>query len=75
MTQDDLAEWIGKLAHVDVFLGLSQTKKEKKEKVLRVGALVHRHKEVDESLFAELLQQLETGQFLLDSHLIRKMGE
>jgi len=75
MGQEDLAEWIGKLAHVDVFLGLNQTRKEKKEKLIRVGVLVHRHKEVDETIFATLLQQLEAGQFMLDSQLIRKMGE
>lgn len=71
MSQDDLAEWIGKLAHVDIFLGLNQTKKEKKEKLLRIGVLVHRHREVDESIQATILQQLEIGQFLLDTHLTR----
>lgn len=72
MAQDDLAEWIGKLGHVDLFVGLSQTKEEKHSKIIRVNGLVHRHKEIDENLFALMLQQLETGQFSLDSHLIRR---
>lgn len=72
MSQDDLAEWIGKLGHVDIFLGLNQSPKDKKAKVLRVNALVHRHKEIDENVFALLLQQLEVGQFFLDSHILRR---
>ena len=72
MSQDDLAEWIGKLGHVDVFLGLSQTKDEKRSKILRVNGLVHRHKEIDENIFSLLLQQLEVGQFAIDSHIIRR---
>ena len=72
MGQDDLAEWIGKLGHVDMFLGLNQSKDEKRSKILRVNGLVHRHKEIDESVFAMLLQQLEVGQFAMDSHLLRR---
>jgi len=71
VSQDDLAEWIGKLGHVDIFLGLNQTKANKKSKLLRVNVLVHRHRESDESLQAMLLQQLEVGQFSLDSELMR----
>lgn len=72
VSQDDLAEWIGKLAHVDVFLGLNQTKEEKRSQIIRVNGLVHRHKDVDEFEFALMLQQLEVGQFAMDSHLMRK---
>jgi len=72
MSQDDLAEWIGKLGHVDMFLGLNQTKDEKRSKIIRVNGLVHRHKEIDENVFACLLQQLEVGQFCMDSHLMRR---
>jgi len=75
MSQDDLAEWIGKLGHVDIFLGLNQSPKEKKAKVIRVNALVHRHKEVDENASALLLQQLEVGQFFLDSHMSKRRSE
>jgi len=72
LDQEDLAEWIGKLAHVDIFLGLNQTVPEKQSKLIRVNLLVHRHKEVNENITAVLLQQLELGQFALDSQLVRK---
>jgi hypothetical protein len=72
LDQDDLAEWIGKLGHVDLFLGLNQSPHEKDSKVMRVNLLVHRHKEADESMSALLLQQLEVGQFAMDSHMVRK---
>lgn len=72
MSQDDLAEWIGKLGHVDMFVGLNQSKNEKHSKIIRVNALVHRHREVDENVSAVLLQQLEMGQFFMDSHLIKR---
>jgi len=71
MSQDDLAEWIGKLGHVDMFLGLNQSKDEKRSKIIRVNGLVHRHREIDEQVSAVLLQQLEMGQFCLDSQLKR----
>ena len=72
MSQDDLAEWIGKLAHVDIFLGLNQSPSEKESKVIRVNLLVHRHKESDENVSALMLQQLEVGQFSMDSHFYRR---
>lgn len=72
LSQDDIAEWIGKLGHVDALLGLNQTSLEKQSKVIRVNLLVHRHKESDETASALLLQQLEVGQFAMDSHLTRR---
>jgi hypothetical protein len=75
MSQDDLAEWIGKLAHVDVFLCLNQTKEEKQKKIMRVGTLVHRHKDFNENMQATLLQQLDTGQFCIDSDMLYTENE
>jgi len=72
MNQDDLAEWIGKLGHVDIFMGLNQSPKEKENKIIRVNVLVHRHKEADEKVSATLLQQLELGQFAMDSEITRR---
>ena len=72
MSQDDLAEWIGKLAHVDIFLGLNQSPTEKESKVIRVNLLAHRHKESDETVSALMLQQLEVGQFAMDTHLVKR---
>ncbi len=71
MEQDDLAEWIGKLAHVDVFLGLNQSREEKKKKLLRINLLGHRHKEFNESDQVLLLQQLDIGQFALEDEFYR----
>ena len=72
MSQDDLAEWIGKLAHVDIFLGLNQSPDEKHSKVIRTNLLVHRHKESDENVSALMLQQLEVGQFSMDSEIFKR---
>jgi hypothetical protein len=72
MNQDDLAEWIGKLAHVDIFIGLNQSPDEKESKVIRANLLVHRHREADESVSAMMLQQLEVGQFAMDTHIVRR---
>jgi replicative DNA helicase len=72
LSQDDIAEWIGKLAHVDVFFGINQTDEEKEMKVLRVNLLAHRHKEFDESVNCWVLQQLELGQSLLDVESVKR---
>jgi hypothetical protein len=72
MSQDDLAEWIGKLAHVDIFLGLNQSPTEKESKIIRTNLLVHRHRESDESVSAMMLQQLEVGQFAMDTHIVKR---
>jgi hypothetical protein len=68
MDQSDLAEWIGKLAHVDVFAALNQTKDEKKRGVLRTALLAHRHQEFHEGDNCTILQSLALGQTHLDSH-------
>lgn len=67
LDQGDLAEWIGKLAHVDAFLSLNQTKEEKKKGVMRVGLLAHRHREFHEDDQCILLQSFSLGQTHLDS--------
>jgi hypothetical protein len=69
--QDDIAEWIGKFAHVDIFLCLNQTPEEKRKNLLRLGMLAHRHKDFDEERMAMIVQQLRVGQFWLDSEVIR----
>jgi hypothetical protein len=67
LQQDDLAEWIGVLGHTDIWLALNQTPEEKRAKIMRIGVLAHRHREFNESDQVTLLQQLQTGQFNLDS--------
>jgi len=72
LSQEDVAEWIGKLAHVDVFFGINQTEEEKQMKLLRVNLLAHRHKEFDDNLNCYILQQLEVGQAALDYETFRE---
>lgn len=67
MTQADLAEWIGKLGHVDVMFALNQTKEEKRYGRMRIGLLAHRHQDFDEDIMCLVLQQLKLGQVELDS--------
>jgi hypothetical protein len=67
LTQDDLAEWIGILGHVDILFALNQTVEEKKNSVMRIGLLAHRHKKFDESEDCLVLQQLDVGQVVLKS--------
>jgi hypothetical protein len=69
MDQTDLAEWIGKLGHVDAFVALNQTKKEKLLGMIRAALMAHRHKEFSEDENVILLQALSLGQTHLDSHI------
>lgn len=67
MDQADLAEWIGKLGHVDLFASVNQSMDEKRRGVIRIGMLAHRHKEFHERDHCTLLQNLSLGQVHLDS--------
>lgn len=69
--ETDLAEWIGKLGHVDVFGALNQTPIEKKKGVLRFSLLAHRHKKFNPIDNVIILQHLDTGQALLDSEFAK----
>ena len=68
---DDLAEDIRKLAHVDILMGINQSKKadcnEKELMRQRLEMLAHRHKgATDREVY--VLQNLEFGQVCLDSY-------
>ena len=67
LRQDDLAEWIGKLGHVDLLFALNQTGAEKKMGVMRINLLAHRHRDFHEDEIAVVLQQLDVGQIELDT--------
>lgn len=67
MSQGDLAEWIGKLGHVDMMFAINQTKIEKRYGRARIGLLAHRHQDFDEDIMCMVLQQLKTGQVELDT--------
>lgn len=67
LDQSDLAEWIGKLAHVDKFASVNQSLDEKRRGIIRIGMLADRHKEFHEKDQTMLLQALSLGQVHLDS--------
>lgn len=67
--QDDIAEWIGVLGHVDAFIAINQTHKEKLKGTIRQAILAHRHKEFDEKENVTILQSLSLGQVHLDSNI------
>jgi len=70
-TQSHMAKWIGKLAHVDVMAALNQTEEQKRNGVMRVGLLAHRHQDFQLSNDVSILQKLDLGQVALDSEFIR----
>ena len=67
MEEEDTTEDIRKLAHVDALFSLNQTRMEKRKQIMRVGCLVHRHRDFDINRNAVVLQQISLGQVILDS--------
>ncbi len=67
MEEDDTTEDIRKLAHVDALFSLNQTRMEKRKQMMRLGCLVHRHRDFDINRNAIILQQIALGQVILDS--------
>lgn len=63
----DTAEDIRKIAHVDAMFSLNQVAEEKKSGIMRLGVVAHRWKDFNELEHVTVLQQLQTGQVLLDS--------
>ncbi|MFA7099358.1 MAG: hypothetical protein WC143_04665 [Eubacteriales bacterium] len=60
--QEDVSEDIRKLAHVDLLLGLNQTKDEKDKGIMRIGVVAHRHEEFKFGGEVMALQSLNIGQ-------------
>lgn len=71
----DIAEDIRKIAHVDEMFALNQKPSEKREGIMRVGEIAHRHKYFDELKQIYVLQCLSLGQPLLDSEEYYSMSE
>lgn len=65
--QKHTARWVGKLGHVDVMLAMSQNEFEKKRGVMRISKMMHRHHEYNQKDSVAILQNLDAGQFHLDS--------
>jgi len=64
-----VSEDIRKLAHVSMMFGLNQTSYEKRHRHMRIKLIKSRHGEGDVGRECILLQQLDCGQFNIDSKL------
>jgi len=67
----DMALWIGKTSHVDVFYTLNQTPAEKEDGIMRIGLIAHRYADFNENANCLILQKLSHGQACLDSEIMR----
>ena len=67
--QDDVSGYIGKAAHVDAMIGLSQTKEEKALGIMRLSNLYHRFAPCNDGTTCTVLQRLVHGKYMLDSRL------
>ena len=70
MEEEDTTEDIRKLAHIDALFALNQSREEKRAGIMRLGALVHRHRKFDINVNAMMLTQFDVGQVILDSEKI-----
>jgi len=75
LEQEDTAEDIRKLAHVDLLFGLNQTPEEKDHGIMRVSVIAHRHEEFSFKGEVMVLQSLALGQPFLDAEWSRKERE
>lgn len=71
LEQEDTAEDIRKLAHVDLLFGLNQTPEEKDQGVSRISVIGHRHEEFSFAGEVMVLQSLALGQPFLDDEWIK----
>jgi hypothetical protein len=69
MEQEDIAEDIRKMAHIDLMYALNQTGKESAEGAMRISVVAHRHDEYNDRAFVTVLQQRGLAQMLLDSEI------
>jgi len=67
--QDDVSGYIGKAAHVDFMVGLSQTKEEKSQGIMRLSNLYHRFASCNDNTCCSVLQRLDCGKYILDSRM------
>lgn len=70
MDEQDTSEDIRKIAHVDIWAALNQLPSEKRDKAARIGLVAHRHCDFDKTKQAMILQDIDTGQFVLDSEIV-----
>ena len=72
LEQEDTAEDIRKLAHVDMLFGLNQTPADKENGIMRISIIVHRHEEFGFRGEVMVLQSLALGQPYLDAEWMKK---
>jgi len=70
VTSKHTAAWLGKLFHMDAGISLNQTPEEKKQGIMRIGEIIHRHKEFHETETCTVLQNLNIGQPIIDSMIM-----
>ena len=70
MHPTDVPEDVRILANVDAIYGLNQTDNEKDRGEIRISVLMHRFRKFSRRKHALVLQQLEAGQFHLDSRIV-----
>jgi len=67
VSQKHTSRWVGKLGHVTGMYCLNQMDAEKKEHIMRIACMLHRHKPFEVSQEAYLIQNIAAGQFNLNS--------
>jgi len=66
VSQKHVAELAAKIGHVDLMITLNQTALEARAGIMRIGLLVHRHRDMMRIQECTVLQSLSMGQPLLD---------
>lgn len=74
ISQEDIAEDIRKLAHATHMMSLNQTAEDKRQNIMRVGALANRYDEFFVDAETYVLQQLSIGRPYLDSRTKKEMN-
>lgn len=75
ITQTDTAEDIRKLAQVDVMIGLNQTEDEKREGVMRMNIVAHRHRPFYGRRQVLVYQDLAVGNPFVDATWLEQPNE
>jgi len=65
--KNDWSDSKKKNAHIDMKISINQTEEEEEAKVMRIGLMMHRHKEREVNRQVMALQSLAIGQPMLDS--------
>jgi len=72
LDEEDTSEDIRKMAHVDLYMGLNQTRREKLAGVMRVNIMAYRHDDFNLLNKVMILQSLAIGQPYLDAEYCPK---